>query len=58
LLEAGDEAQGGRLAASRGTEQRDDLAARDHQRRIIHGRMVAEPLHDVAQMEPGRRHPR
>src|SRR6267143_665854 len=46
---AGDHAQRGGLAAARRAEQRDELAARQRQRRAIHRREGAEAAGDLAQ---------
>src|SRR5207253_11166436 len=46
---AGDHAQGGGLAAARRAEQRDELAARQRQRRAVHRREGAEAAGDLAQ---------
>ena len=58
LLEAGDHAQGRRLAAARRPEQRVELAARDAQVHAVDGRDVAEPLGDPEDLDVGRRRPR
>src|SRR6267143_572787 len=48
---AGDHAQRGGLAAARRAEQRDELAARQRQRRAVHRREGAEAAGDLAQDE-------
>ncbi len=48
LLEAGDHAQHGGLAAARRAEEGDELAARDIQVEILHHRRGAEGLADIA----------
>ena len=51
LDKAGNDAQRRRLAASGGAEQRDDLALRDGERSTVDGRMIAEALHHIDEVE-------
>src|SRR4029079_14908476 len=53
LLEAGDHAERGGLATPRRAEHREELAARDVQIHLAHGREVAEALRDT--LEPDAR---
>jgi hypothetical protein len=53
LLEAGDHAQSGRLAASRRAQHREELTARDVELHLAYGREVAEALRDT--LEPDAR---
>jgi hypothetical protein len=53
VLEAGHHAQRGGLAAARGAQQREELAARDVELHLAHGREVAEALRDA--VEPDAR---
>jgi hypothetical protein len=50
LLEAGDEAQGRRLAAARRAEQREELAAGDAEVEVIDRRHVGEVLRQFDQL--------
>jgi hypothetical protein len=52
-VEAGDEAQAGRLARPRGTEQREELAVRDFEAHVPQRRHVAEAACDA--LEPDGR---
>ena len=54
LLEAGDHAQGRRLAAARRPEQRVELAARDAQVHVVDGGDVTESLGDAEDLDVGR----
>ncbi len=47
LLESGDHAKCRRLAATGGTEHREELAPRDLEIGIVYGDIVAEPLDHV-----------
>ncbi len=51
VLEAGDHPQGGRLAAPRGAEQREERALRDGQVERVHGGELAEALGQPDQPE-------
>ena len=51
LLEAGDHAQGRRLAAARGAQQREELARRHVQIDPVHGVHIAEALDEIDQLD-------
>jgi hypothetical protein len=53
ILEAGDEAQRGGLAAAAGPQQRDRLAGGDRERHVVDCGGRAEPLVDVAELDHG-----
>src|SRR5262249_9423329 len=53
MLEAGDEPQGGRLAATARPQQRDDLAGANAEADIVDRIRRPEPLDDVAEFDDG-----
>ena len=53
LGETGDYPQRRRLAAAGGTEQYQQLAFRDLERKIVHGQYLAEALADVVERDRG-----
>ena len=53
MLEPGDHAHQGGLAAAGGPEDREELAGRDAERHVVDGRMAAEALGDVDDVEIG-----
>ena len=57
LLEAGDHPQGRRLAAARGAEQGEELAAGELEVEVVDGDEVAEALRDPFQPDAGLRAP-
>jgi len=56
VVEAGDEAQAGRLSGSGRAEQREELAVQDVQGDVIHGPHVTEVAADPVEADRGNRH--
>ena len=52
-LEPGDQVQGGRLAAARGAEERQELARLDRERQLVDRRHGAESLREAQELEAG-----
>ena len=53
VLEAADHPQRRRLAAARGAEQREEVAALDRERELVDGGHLAEALGDILEMDVG-----